>query len=63
MDEDKMMQLMKQMYFETYNTGWKAAVEHYKKQLLKNILSDGVISTNVDVDHLERIVKILEETE
>ena len=62
MDEEKMMDLMKRMYVDTYTAGWEGAFTHYKKELIKNILSDGVISTNVDVNHLERIIRIIEDT-
>lgn len=63
MDEDKLKELMMHAYVDTYNKGWQGAMEHFKKQLVKNILSDGLISTNVDVDHLERIVRIIEDTQ
>jgi hypothetical protein len=47
---------------EEYNRGWHGAVKHYKDEIIKGIVNDGVISTNVDVNHLERIVRIVEET-
>lgn len=58
---DEKEELLKRMYFDIYNDGWKAAIEHTRKQLIKDILSDGVISMNVDTDHLERIVRIIDE--
>lgn len=63
MDEEQLTDLMKRMYIETYAKGWDSCKEHLRNQLVRNILSDGVISTNVDVDHLERIVRIIEATE
>ena len=45
-----------------YNKGWQGASKHLKDEIIKGIVNDGVISTNVDVDHLERIVRIIEET-
>ena len=47
---------------EQYNKGWSGAYKHLKDEIVKNIVSDGTISTNVDVNHLERIVRIIEET-
>jgi hypothetical protein len=47
---------------ENYTKGWQGAEKHLKDQIIKGIVNDGVISTNVDVDHLERIVRIVEET-
>jgi hypothetical protein len=47
---------------ENYTQGWKGAEKHFKDAIIKGIVNDGVISTNVDVDHLERIVRIIEET-
>lgn len=47
---------------ENYTQGWKGAEKHFKDVIVKGIVNDGVISTNVDVDHLERIVRIIEET-
>lgn len=47
---------------EQYNKGWHGAEKHLKDQIIKGIVNDGVISTNVDIDHLERIVRIVEET-
>ena len=45
-----------------YNKGWQGASKHLKDEIIKGIVNDGVISTNVDVNHLERIVRIIEET-
>ena len=47
---------------EEYNRGWHGAMKHLKDEIVKGIVNDGVISTNVDVNHLERIVRIIEET-
>ena len=47
---------------QNYNQGWQGAERHFKNEVIKGIVNDGVISTNVDVDHLERIVRIIEET-
>jgi hypothetical protein len=47
---------------ENYTKGWQGAEKHFKDQIVKGIVNDAVISTNVDVDHLERIVRIIEET-
>jgi len=47
---------------ENYTKGWQGAEKHLKDQIIKGIVNDGVISTNVDVNHLERIVRIVEET-
>jgi hypothetical protein len=47
---------------EQYNKGWQGAEKHFKDVIIKGIVNDGVISTNVDVNHLERIVRIVEET-
>jgi hypothetical protein len=47
---------------ENYNQGWQGAEKHFKDSIIKGIVNDAVISTNVDVNHLERIVRIIEET-
>jgi hypothetical protein len=47
---------------ENYTKGWQGSEKHFKDQIVKGIVNDAVISTNVDVDHLERIVRIIEET-
>jgi hypothetical protein len=47
---------------ENYTKGWQGAEKHFKDEVIKGIVNDGVISTNVDVNHLERIVRIIEET-
>ena len=63
---DQLMEMVKNRLvtgqIEQYNKGWEGATKHYKDQIIKGIVSDGVISTNVDVNHLERIVRIIEET-
>lgn len=58
MDNFKTMLVTREM--EQYNKGWAGAMKHYKDQIIKDIVSDAVISTNVDVNHLERIVQIIE---
>jgi hypothetical protein len=60
MDNFKTMLVTREM--EQYNKGWAGAYKHLKDEIVKNIVSDGTISTNVDVNHLERIVRIIEET-
>lgn len=60
MDNFKTMLLTREM--EQYNKGWAGAMKHLKDEIVKGIVNDGVISTNVDVNHLERIVRIVEET-
>ena len=47
---------------ENYTKGWQGAEKHFKDEVIRGIVNDGVISTNVDVNHLERIVRIIEET-
>jgi hypothetical protein len=47
---------------ENYAKGWAGAEKHFKNQIIESVVNDGVISTNVDVNHLERIVRIIEET-
>ena len=47
---------------EEYNRGWHGAIKHLKDEIIKGIVNDAVISTNVDVNHLERIVRIVEES-
>jgi hypothetical protein len=60
MDNFKTMLVTREM--EQYNKGWAGAMKHYKDQIVRDIVNDGVISTNVDVNHLERIVRIIEES-
>ena len=60
MDNFKTMLVTREM--EQYNKGWQGAEKHLKDAIVKGIVNDGVISTNVDVNHLERIVRIIEET-
>jgi hypothetical protein len=47
---------------ENYTKGWQGAEKHFKDSIVKGIVNDGVINTNLDVDYLERIVRIIEET-
>jgi hypothetical protein len=58
MDNFKTMLVTREI--EQYNKGWHGAMKHYKEQIIKDLLSDGVLSTNVDVNHLERIVQVIE---
>jgi uncharacterized protein (DUF2267 family) len=62
MDEEQLKDLIARSYVDNYNKGWQGAMKHLKDEIIKGIVNDGVISTNVDVDHLERIVRIIEET-
>jgi hypothetical protein len=62
MDEEQLKDLIARSYVENYKKGWQGATTHLKNEMIKGIVNDGVISTNVDVDHLERIVRIIEET-
>lgn len=62
MDEEQLKDLIARSYIENYNKGWQGAEKHFKDTIIKGIVNDGVISTNVDVNHLERIVRIVEET-
>ena len=65
-DYDRLMEMVKDRLvtgqIEQYNKGWHGAMKHFKDEIIKAIVNDGVISTNVDVNHLERIVRIIEET-
>jgi hypothetical protein len=62
MDEEQLKDLIVRSYVDNYTKGWDGAMKHFKDSIVKAIVNDGVISTNVDVDHLERIVRIIEET-
>jgi hypothetical protein len=62
MDEEQLKDLIARSYVENYNKGWQGATTHLKNEIIKCIVNDAVISTNVDVNHLERIVRIVEET-
>ena len=62
MDEEQLKDLIVRSYVDNYNKGWQGADKHLKDAIIKGIVNDGVISTNVDVNHLERIVRIIEET-
>jgi hypothetical protein len=62
MDENQLKDLIARSYVENYNKGWQGAMQHVKNEIIKGIVNDAVISTNVDVNHLERIVRIVEET-
>jgi hypothetical protein len=59
---EQLRDIMVRASVDHYNKGWQGASKHLKDEIIKGIVNDGVISTNVDVNHLERIVKIIEET-
>jgi hypothetical protein len=59
---EQLRDIMVRASVDHYNKGWQGASKHLKDEIIKGIVNDGVISTNVDVDHLERIVRIIEET-
>ena len=59
---EQLRDIMVRGNLENYNQGWQGAEKHFKDSIIKGIVNDGVISTNVDVNHLERIVRIIEET-
>ena len=59
---EQLRDIMVRASIDHYNKGWQGATTHLKNEIIKGVVNDGVISTNVDVDHLERIVRIIEET-
>ena len=59
---EQLKDIMVRTSVETYTQGWKGSEKHFKDEIIKSVVNDAVISTNVDVDHLERIVRIIEET-
>lgn len=59
---EQLRDIMVRTSVEHYTQGWKGSEKHFKDEIIKAVVNDGVISTNVDVDHLERIVRIIEET-
>ena len=59
---EQLKDIMVRASVDQYNKGWQGASTHLKDEIIKGIVNDAVISTNVDVNHLERIVKIVEET-
>ena len=59
---EQLKDIMIRTSIDTYTQGWKGSEKHFKDSIIKGIVNDGVISTNVDVNHLERIVRIIEET-
>jgi hypothetical protein len=58
---EQLRDIMVRASVDQYNKGWQGASQHLKDSIIKGIVNDAVISTNVDVDHLERIVRIVEE--
>ena len=59
---EQLKDIMVRASVDQYNKGWQGASNHLKNEIIKCIVNDAVISTNVDVNHLERIVRIVEET-
>jgi hypothetical protein len=59
---EQLRDIMVRASVDHYNKGWQGATKHLKDEIIKGIVNDGVISTNLDVNHLERIVRIIEET-
>ena len=59
---EQLRDIMVRTSVDQYNKGWQGAEKHLKDEIIKGIVNDAVISTNVDVNHLERIVRIVEET-
>jgi hypothetical protein len=59
---EQLRDIMVRASVDHYNKGWQGASKHLRDVIIKAVVNDGVISTNVDVDHLERIVRIIEET-
>lgn len=47
-------------YVKGYDTATREVSEELRQGIIKNLLADGVISTNVDVTILERVVGIVE---
>jgi len=59
---EQLRDIMVRTSVEHYTKGWQGAEKHFKDEIIKGIVNDAVISTNVDVNHLELIVRIVEET-
>jgi hypothetical protein len=59
---EQLRDIMVRTSVEHYTKGWQGAEKHFKDEIIKSVVNDAVISTNVDVNHLERIVRIIEET-
>ena len=57
---EQLKDIMVRASVDQYNKGWQGAEKHFKDEIIKGIVNDAVISTNVDVNHLERIVRIVE---
>jgi hypothetical protein len=58
---EQLKDIMVRASVDQYNKGWQGAKKHYKDEIVKTICNDQEISTNVDVNHLERIIQIIEE--
>jgi hypothetical protein len=59
---EQLRDIMVRTSVEHYTKGWQGAEKHFKDEIIKGFVNDAVCSTNVDVNHLERIVRIIEET-
>ena len=46
-----------------YQEGHRDGIEHFVDRVISEIQSDAVLSTNADIDTLERFVEILEAVE
>jgi hypothetical protein len=49
-------------YARGYDYATREVSEDLRQKIIKNMLADGVISTNATVDLLERVVEIVEES-
>ena len=45
-----------------YVNAWNQGADHVRQQVVKNLMIDSLVTTNVDVYILERIVNIIEHT-
>ena len=60
MDELQAKQLLLERLNERYVKGWKAGSEHLRNQIIRNLLSDSLLISNVDTMVIERMVAIVE---
>ena len=49
-------------YARGYAKGSREMSQFLREMIIKNLIADAVISTNLDVEMLERVVKIIEES-
>jgi hypothetical protein len=49
-------------YARGYAKGSREMSQFVREMIIKNLLADAVITTNADVEILERVVKIIEES-